>query len=260
MSEKNLIALGASFGVLHVLLGPDHLSALATLSSGNSWRAVFLGLRWGVGHSSGLLIVGGLFLLLKDSLIDVKQISHTCEVLVGFFMLAIGLYAILGSLKQYKERKAKKEESGLSLSGGKSPYGDLSSPRSLEEEFSTISTYCPFIDMKDPVVTRFVSLIIGLLHGAAGPGHILGILPAIEMENLKSSLTYLVSFVLSSTLSMALFSAIYGEATKRLGAASDYIELSLSLFSGTCSVICGTIWLTTSLFSQISQNRISHTI
>ncbi len=50
---QSLIVTGFSLGMLHVLAGPDHLSALAVLSVGNSWKAMSLGLRWGLGHSSG---------------------------------------------------------------------------------------------------------------------------------------------------------------------------------------------------------------
>jgi hypothetical protein len=49
-----IIGKGIGMGFLHVLTGPDHLSALATLSAnvGNG-KAFSLGVRWGVGHSTG---------------------------------------------------------------------------------------------------------------------------------------------------------------------------------------------------------------
>lgn len=39
----SLIATGFTMGVLHVVAGPDHLSALATLAVGSSWKALTLG-------------------------------------------------------------------------------------------------------------------------------------------------------------------------------------------------------------------------
>ena len=53
---RSLCVTGASLGMLHVLAGPDHLSALAALSVGNSWRALTLGVRWGIGHSTGICV------------------------------------------------------------------------------------------------------------------------------------------------------------------------------------------------------------
>jgi hypothetical protein len=52
-TNEKLIRTGIAMGILHVLAGPDHLSALAALSVGSSWRAVVLGVRWGIGHSLG---------------------------------------------------------------------------------------------------------------------------------------------------------------------------------------------------------------
>ena len=63
-----LVGIGMLFGMLHVVTGPDHLSAIATLSAGMQKRDAFaLGIRWGLGHSSGLLLVAGIFLVLGSS-------------------------------------------------------------------------------------------------------------------------------------------------------------------------------------------------
>ena len=43
----------ACAGALHVVTGPDHLSAISQLAAGqpgSRWRAAWLGLRWGLGH------------------------------------------------------------------------------------------------------------------------------------------------------------------------------------------------------------------
>ena len=52
-----LIGLGATLGVMHVLSGPDHMSAIAQLSCGKRLKGFWLGAKWGVGHSSGLLLI-----------------------------------------------------------------------------------------------------------------------------------------------------------------------------------------------------------
>jgi len=85
----SLIATGLSLGILHVLAGPDHLSALAALSVGNSWRAFSLGLRWGLGHSTGLIVVAIIFILMKGDL-DLKLLGRYCDTLVGAFMIVLG--------------------------------------------------------------------------------------------------------------------------------------------------------------------------
>lgn len=49
-------------GMVHVLNGPDHISALATLSS-NVFEAFQCVIRWGVGHSSGIVLAGSFIIL-----------------------------------------------------------------------------------------------------------------------------------------------------------------------------------------------------
>ena len=57
-----LIGLGATLGVMHVLSGPDHMSAIAQLSCGKRLKGFWLGAKWGVGHSSGLLLMYAIFM------------------------------------------------------------------------------------------------------------------------------------------------------------------------------------------------------
>ena len=85
-----LAATGALMGVVHVLSGPDHLSALVALSAGRSWRAFTLGARWGCGHSLGLILMAVLFFTMD---VDLKVLGPYCEVAVGVFMIALGLWS-----------------------------------------------------------------------------------------------------------------------------------------------------------------------
>lgn len=61
-------------GIIHVPTGPGHLSAIATLSgihvstrsssssSNQEEKAFLLGIKWGIGHSLGLLVVAGVLI------------------------------------------------------------------------------------------------------------------------------------------------------------------------------------------------------
>ena len=55
MGIGGLIGVGATLGMVHVLTGPDHMSALAQISCGARVKGFWLGVKWGVGHSLGLL-------------------------------------------------------------------------------------------------------------------------------------------------------------------------------------------------------------
>jgi hypothetical protein len=82
---------GTLAGFVHVLSGPDHLAAVAPLASDGdrrSWRA---GALWGLGHSSGVLIVGVAALLVRGWL-PIESLSSWSERIVGVVLIGIGLW------------------------------------------------------------------------------------------------------------------------------------------------------------------------
>jgi ABC-type nickel/cobalt efflux system permease component RcnA len=99
-------------GIVHVLTGPDHLSALATLSTPekSTRNSFFLGLQWGIGHSVGLLLVYILALLsltltnVHDSSYAIitipSQVTMVLESFVGIFMIGLGIYGIHGAIRK----------------------------------------------------------------------------------------------------------------------------------------------------------------
>src|SRR5215212_9318485 len=93
--QPSMITLftGLIAGVAHVWSGPDHLAAIAPLATRHRTRQWLPGLRWGIGHSGGVAVVGLLSLWLKD-LLPVKLVSLWGERLVGLTLVAIGLWAL----------------------------------------------------------------------------------------------------------------------------------------------------------------------
>ena len=60
------VVAGLAAGLLHVFSGPDHLAAIAPLAADGDrgqWRA---GLQWGIGHTTGVLLIGLLLLLFSE--------------------------------------------------------------------------------------------------------------------------------------------------------------------------------------------------
>jgi len=87
-----LAALVAGF--VHVLSGPDHLAAIAPYAVEGKARAWRTGVRWGLGHSTGVLGVGLLALMLRDTL-HLEALSAWGERCVGLVLIAIGIRAAL---------------------------------------------------------------------------------------------------------------------------------------------------------------------
>lgn len=323
----SLVLTGVSMGMLHVLAGPDHLSALAVLSVGNSWRAMALGIRWGIGHSTGInlvimdelvnMVVGMIcvaiiFIALKGNL-DLRKLGRYCDVLVGLFMIVLGAVGLFSGLKAYNEKVKKSDKDLLddrmpgsvsgsgcadngnstadtelhpllhlhphphahlttalpSPSASKSPsssqfhhshshsqshgHGHHHDDVDLDELMKLCSKYVPWLDLRDGSNQRILSFLIGALHGVAGPGGVLGVLPAVEMRSLQSASLYLGSFVLASTLSMGAFAALYGEVTKRIGSTQHAVEFMLRAFSSAMSILVGVIWVVLSVLGKLDE-------
>ena len=97
----NVIVTALALGIVHVLAGPDHLSALSTLSVGKPLKTAFgLGVRWGCGHSFGLLIVAIIFFAVGQQ-INLDVLSYWADLFVGIFMILLGAWYIL---KAWRDR------------------------------------------------------------------------------------------------------------------------------------------------------------
>lgn len=249
-----LISIGLGLGLFHCLT-PDHLSALSALSVGGGWKSFATGVRWSVGHSISLTLVTIVFIIGKGQL-DLNYYSRYFDVAVGGFMIAIGSYGILSTTRTFQDNLKKKLDAtpprgvnkALIVPADEEKRAELESEPLLDtlghHHHHDLSINIPFLDMNDKATQRVVSLAMGLLHGVAGPGGILGVIPAVEMGHWQSSTIYLGSFITGSTISMGSFAALYGEATRRLGAsAGETVELGLRIFSSFASVLVGVVWI-----------------
>ena len=93
-----VITTGLIAGVVHVVSGADHLIAMAPSSITNPKIALKNGLFWGLGHSSGVVLLSILAIFFKD-LTHLNKFSYFAEFLVGLSLLIIGVLAIKNSFK-----------------------------------------------------------------------------------------------------------------------------------------------------------------
>ena len=99
MADRMILAIaGLVAGFVHVLSGPDHLAAIAPYAVDSKSRAWRTGIRWGLGHTTGVLSVGLLLLVLRDSL-PLEAVSEWSERLVGLALLSIGTWGIYTALR-----------------------------------------------------------------------------------------------------------------------------------------------------------------
>ena len=86
--ELELASKGLALGLVYVLTGADHLSAIAALAVGRRWSAGVLGVCWGMGHATGLLFMIAASLLMN---LNLSAQAPTCGSIVGVFMVLLGL-------------------------------------------------------------------------------------------------------------------------------------------------------------------------
>jgi sulfite exporter TauE/SafE len=187
------IIAGLFAGSLHVLSGPDHLAAIAPLAIDVRRRAWKTGFRWGIGHATGVLVVGLLSLLLRD-LLPLERISNWSERLVGVLLIIIGFWGLRKAARIHVHEHEHDGERHVHLHSHPINHSH-ESPKSHSHSHTAFG--------------------IGTIHGVAGSSHFLGVLPALAFSNAMDGVAYLIAFGFGTVLAMTFFStAISSLATR----------------------------------------------
>ena len=383
-------------GIIHVITGPDHLAALATLcgtdiktcQKSNS-EAFLHGIRWGIGHTIGLLVAGIVLILVEESGGDWIAVDPTfhmvAEIIVGIYMLGLGAYGIYKADKNNRESVIRPVRGGSRGSGmgsvmslgcssdsdsesesmyyngdtaaalddilehgsltgskysgmgldksflaamenvGQSQSGDDSRdsfvtismkpdqqnpmkqgarggvpkkikakskrnhaqkevqsqstpPKTSVKRASTLlrdhttdnsivdgsttallsttgsiysraygsfkASFCGMRRQFFHSTPSVLALMAGLVHGVAGPGGVLGVIPAVQLRDAKMAALYLGSFCLTSTAVMGGFAAFYGTISVWLaGGGPTNRMFVVEIGSALLSICVGFIWL-----------------
>ena len=216
------ILSGLIAGIGHVWSGPDHLTAVAPLAVRQPHRSWLPGLRWGIGHSAGVAVVGILSLMLRE-LLPIEWLSSWGERLVGFMLIAIGFWGLRKALQ--KTVHAHEHTHG----SDRHVHIHVHAPKAEHDSLAHRHTHAAFG--------------IGILHGLAGSSHLLGILPMLAFPTATQALAYLAAFALGTVISMAGFSWAMGFAARRCAASGLKIYRGLMIGCGVAAMVVGCVWI-----------------
>lgn len=225
-----LVALaGLLAGIIHVWSGPDHLAAIAPLAVRRPKRAWTPGIRWGLGHSAGVMVVGLGSLWLRQVINSAQlsswgsQVSAWGERLVGVVLVAIGFW---GLRKAFGVHAHEHEHDGT--------------------RHVHMHTHQPHTEHRQPEAHAHhthAAFGIGMLHGLAGSSHFLGVLPVLMLPTASQAVTYLAAFGIGTVASMAAFSWFIGHLTLRFAIGSDKLYRRLMVCCALAAMSVGAFWL-----------------
>lgn len=237
-----------------MVTGADHISAVASLAVGNSpSRAFALGARWGAGHSVGLLCVFLVLLALRLETDEafMRVASRWMGLCVGAFMVALGVYGV----REVDQRLRDAERDGGGEDGRDEERARLffsaaatKETRAREERDDDEKRLALNLASKNKTggssfLTDRLAVLAGVVHGAAGPGAILGVLPAMALRDEPTVLGYFCGFVGAVVVAMGAFAAGWGAGTRALGRRGGArVARGLAMCSSVLCVVVGVAW------------------
>ncbi len=212
---------GLIAGSAHVVTGPDHLAALAPIAAHSPHHGTRLGLRWGLGHGMGVLCLGIVGILARD-VVDIGVASAWAEFLVGVVLMAVGIWAFHRSTKMVIHSHV--HDHGV---GHDHVHFHVHESARNHEQPEAHQRH------------SHAAFLVGMLHGAAGTGHLFGVLPSLALPMTEAAL-YLGAYFVSAVGAMALFGCLMG----RLGRGGGLPMMRKLMYTtSTLAIGLGVLWV-----------------
>jgi sulfite exporter TauE/SafE len=194
-------------GFAHALEA-DHMAAVTTFVSRRPrpLQAVWFGLRWGVGHSVAIFLVGSVLIALDLRLPD--GVARGLEFGVGAMLLGLGLWLLWSVLHERAHRAA-----------------DGADAHAHSHDH------------------RGGSLWVGLAHGLAGTAPLVAILPVAMARSPLLAGAYLLFFGVGTTLAMGVYALVAGLLFHHAGTRVPALGGTLRAVTALGSAAIGVMWM-----------------
>ncbi len=195
------LALGFLLGLKHAT-DADHVVAVSTIAveQRNPWRGLWVGASWGLGHTTPLLVLGVVILVLKEAVLDrYEAIAPMLEFGVGVMLV------LLGAQVFYNLRRGRLHVHRHLEDGPPHMHIHATHPSGYERESDAAHGFWK----PGRPAFRVKSYWIGIVHGLAGSAAVmLVLLPRIDA--LWVGVCYLVLFGVGTIVSMGAVTIVLG--------------------------------------------------
>ena len=199
LAELGLIAalaLGVILGLKHSL-DPDHVVAVSTIVGEyrNPLRSFWVGISWGLGHTTTLLIIGVVIIALRLTIPE--RMALLFEFFVGIMLVGLGAQVIYG----FRRRKIHQHAHGHEEQAHQHFHSHAQTQSHAPEHHEVPGIGKPFLRRK--------SYLVGTVHGVAGSAA-LTLLVLASIESPMAGMVYILLFGVGSVLSMGIMTIIIG--------------------------------------------------
>ncbi|MBI4198353.1 MAG: sulfite exporter TauE/SafE family protein [Chloroflexi bacterium] len=228
-----VLGLGLLLGLKHAT-DADHVVAISTIVSEyrNAWRGIWVGASWGLGHTTPLLALGTLILLLRGRFMDrYSDAAPYLEFLVGIMLVFLGLQVFWNLLRKRLHLHEHLEEEHPHTHIHAHAPGEETADSRREGIHHFFSPGKPFFRLK--------SYVIGIVHGLAGSAAVmLAVLASDAISNFWIGIWYILIFGLGTVLSMSLITLMLGIPFAVTG-QYERINRAVAGVAGTASIAFG---------------------
>jgi len=215
------LGLGVVLGLRHSL-DPDHVVAVSTIVSQyrNPLRAFWVGVSWGLGHTTTLLLLGVVIIALRLGIPD--RLALLLEFFVGLMLVGLGAQV----LYDYRKKRVHQHPHGHEERAHQHFHSHAADPGHAPEHHQARGIGKPFFRKK--------SYLVGIVHGLAGSAA-LTLLVLASIESPIAGMAFILLFGLGSVLSMGiatiLISLPFVFSANRLPSLNRAIQLGVGVLS-----------------------------
>lgn len=218
LSVASILGAGFLIGMKHAL-DADHVVAVSTIvSESKSLRkASTVGIKWGLGHTFTLFLVG--LIVVVTGIRIPEKLTMSMEFIVGMVLVGLGISTIRG---YYVKRVHVHNHDHDNTSHLHFHYHDKTKKHEHEHKNKASRS----------------SFLIGMVHGMAGSGALM-LLVLGTISSTTVGLLYILVFGLGSTLGMLIVSSAISLPFIFTAGLSDSLNRFMSLVAGSASVLAG---------------------